>query len=152
MMFKCIKSYQGDIVPPYLETIFDCYKSTHQYQTRNSHRFSLPGYRTTTACNSFIYRAIKYYNNLPAIFHDISSLRVFKQMLKNHSMWFCYLFGFLMSVDISYELSFVATWCIFDVFLSCNYFWCFIYVIFIISFELVLPGNQYIVDWGSQPV
>ena len=86
MMFKCIKSYQGDIVPPYLETIFDCYKSTHQYQTRNSHRFSLPGYRTTTACNSFIYRAIKYYNNLPAVFHDIYSLRVFKQMLKNHSM------------------------------------------------------------------
>ena len=84
MMFKCLNSNQGDIVPPYLETLFDCYKSTHRYQTRNSHRFILPSYRTTTARNSFIYRAINYFNNLPAVFHDITSVRQFKQMLKKY--------------------------------------------------------------------
>ena len=84
MMFKCLKYSQGGNVPPYLETMFNRFKPTHQYRTRNAHNFTLPSYKTAKARNSFHYRAINYFNSLPVNFKEINSLSHFKAMLKKH--------------------------------------------------------------------
>ena len=57
----------------------------HATRLNNSnYRYSLPSYFKTKTQSSFLYRGIKYWNELPGDLIEIQSLALFKKLLKSH--------------------------------------------------------------------
>jgi hypothetical protein len=70
MTFKCMKG----LAPPYLCDKFEMISKTHSVNTRNKDKLDIPLYNSASGQQTFHYRAVSIWNELPNHIKDIDTL------------------------------------------------------------------------------
>ncbi len=78
MTFKCIKG----LAPPYLNEKFELRSELHNVNTRYKNDLNIPLYTSASGQQTFYFRAVTLWNNLPNNIKDINVLSSFKTEYK----------------------------------------------------------------------